>query len=318
MRQARVGTRVLTFETFGPSDGSPVFLLHGTPGSRQGPRPRGLELDLMGIRLIAYDRPGYGGSTRARGRTVSDAAEDVRAIADALGLDRFAVVGRSGGAPHALACAAGLPRRVTAAASLVGLAPRRAQDDGLDWFAGMGEANRRAFRAAWATVDNGRLPGLVDHLARHTETLIERHADFVRTEHDADMPDVDRHMLADAGVRHLLGQNFRVAAANEENLVVGGGDAASPLRVLAGWLDDVLAFAGDWSFKLDEIDVPVLVWHGGQDVLLPVTHSKWLAQRISGAELVIDGCAAHFGALNVLPEVLRWLIFHSAHAPGGR
>src|SRR5215469_3490909 len=109
-------------ESWGAPKGRPVFLLHGTPGSRRGPRPRASVLYRLGVRLIGYDRPGYGASDRRPGRQVGDAAADVRAIADALGLDRFAVVGRSGGAPHALACAALLSGRVTRVAAMVGLA----------------------------------------------------------------------------------------------------------------------------------------------------------------------------------------------------
>lgn len=120
-----------------------MFLLHGTPGSRLGPAPRPSVLYRMGIRLITFDRPGYGGSDRSLGRTVSAAADDVRLIADALGIGRFGVVGRSGGAPHALACAALIPERIARAGSLVGLAPPDAAD--LDWFDGMTEANVLAY-----------------------------------------------------------------------------------------------------------------------------------------------------------------------------
>ncbi|MEK8142527.1 alpha/beta hydrolase [Streptomyces sp. M10(2022)] len=115
--------RHLMVECQGDPQGRPVFLLHGMPGSRLGPAPRGMVLYQRNMQLIAYDRPGYGGSDRLPGRRVVDVVEDVRAIADSLGLDRFAVVGRSGGAPHALACAALMPERVTRTAALVGLAP---------------------------------------------------------------------------------------------------------------------------------------------------------------------------------------------------
>src|SRR5262245_52324001 len=140
------GDRVLTVEVAGARTGSPVFLLHGTPGSRNGPKPRGSLLYRLGVQLISYDRPGYGGSTRHEGRRVSDAAADVEAIADALGLASFAVVGRSGGGPHALACAALLPERVERTAVLVSLAHPEATD--LDWFAGMNNDNVREFSAA--------------------------------------------------------------------------------------------------------------------------------------------------------------------------
>jgi pimeloyl-ACP methyl ester carboxylesterase len=104
----KVDARDVAFDTLGDSKGFPVFLLHGTPGSRSGPAPRTSVLYRLGIRLICYDRPGYGGSERFKGRTVADAAWDVLAIADHLNLGQFGVVGRSGGGPHALACAARL------------------------------------------------------------------------------------------------------------------------------------------------------------------------------------------------------------------
>lgn len=123
--------RQLATQLDGDPEGRPIFLLHGTPGSRLGPRPRSAVLHRLGVQLISFDRPGYGESDRLEGRRVADAAADVLAIADAYGLDRFAVVGRSGGGPHALACAALLPDRLTRAAVLVGIAPRGAE--GLGW-----------------------------------------------------------------------------------------------------------------------------------------------------------------------------------------
>src|SRR5580693_7584726 len=112
--------RRLSTQSSGDPDGKPVFVLHGTPGSRLGPHPRSSVLHRLGVRLISFDRPGYGESDRMEGRKVADVAADVLAIADDLGLKTFSVVGRSGGGPHSLACAALLPERVTRAAVLVG------------------------------------------------------------------------------------------------------------------------------------------------------------------------------------------------------
>ena len=138
--------RRVAVEQFGDAAGRPVFLLHGTPGSRMQPVPRGMVLHHLGVRLITFDRPGYGQSERLPGRDVAAAAIDVKAIADQLGLDTFALVGRSGGGPHALACAALLPGRVTRVAALVTLAPQAAE--GLDWFEGMTESNVVEYNAA--------------------------------------------------------------------------------------------------------------------------------------------------------------------------
>lgn len=139
--------RQLAVDVTGAPDGYPVFLLHGTPGSRNGPKPRGIVLYRLGLQLICYDRPGYGGSDRNEGRTVRDAAGDVAAIADKMGINRFAVVGRSGGGPHALACAAVMPERVSSTAVLVCLAPS-SDAVGLDWYHGMSRQNVQEYGTA--------------------------------------------------------------------------------------------------------------------------------------------------------------------------
>ena len=137
------GGRRLAVESLGDPEGNPVFLLHGTPGGRNGPRPRGIVIYRLGIRLISYDRPGYPDSDRILNALSRVRPRMSQVIADYFGLDRFSVVGRSGGAPHALACAALLPDRVISAAALGSLAPCDA--DHLDWQAGMTESNRRAY-----------------------------------------------------------------------------------------------------------------------------------------------------------------------------
>ncbi|GAB7039500.1 alpha/beta hydrolase [Catenuloplanes niger JCM 9533] len=123
-----------------------VMWHHGTPNIGTPPRPLFEAADRLGVRLIGYDRPGYGGSTALPGRDVASAARDAAAVADALGVAEFAVLGHSGGGPHALACAALLPGRVTAAATVAGLAPRRDET----WFDGMGPAGVAGLRAAIA------------------------------------------------------------------------------------------------------------------------------------------------------------------------
>jgi pimeloyl-ACP methyl ester carboxylesterase len=275
--------RQLSTQVYGDPDGKPVFLLHGTPGSRLGPHPRAAVLHRLGVQLIAFDRPGYGKSDRLEGRRVADAATDVLAIADAYGLDKFAVVGRSGGGPHALACAALLPDRVTKAAVLVGLAPRGAH--GLDWYDGMTQSNVSEHAAA----ANGP-----EGLAAMTEAA----ADAVRADPASllaslqdQMPDSDRRVVADPGIRAMLLQTY-----------------AEGLRTSAdGWIDDVLAFYLSWGFDPAMVTVPVLLWHGAVDNLSPVSHAMWLADHIASATVVIQAGAAHFSALDVLPDILRWL-----------
>ncbi|WP_438870784.1 alpha/beta fold hydrolase [Paractinoplanes ovalisporus] len=278
-----VDGRVLAVEVSGAPDGAPVFLLHGTPGSRGGPKPRNSLLYRQGIRLISYDRPGYGGSTRLPGRRVADAARDVNAVADHLGVERFAVVGRSGGGPHALACASLLPHRVERAAVLVGLAPSDADD--LDWYGGMSETNARKHSAA----DRGaeelmqEMRALVEQTAADPESLIEE----LRTQ----MSGPDLRFMQSVMYRRLLVASY-----------------ADALRLGPyGWVDDVLAFRGDWGFALDTIVPPVRLWHGAHDTFSPASHSRWLAERIPRAEVVVQHGAAHFAAMEVLPRMLAWL-----------
>jgi len=138
--------RTLTFAEWGDRDGFPVFTLHGTPGSRLLRHYDESKYAQVGARVITYDRPGYGGSDRSRGRGVVDCVADVAAIADTLGVERFPVTGGSGGGPHALAVAARLPDRVTRASCEVGIVPYPTPD--FDWFEGMDPLNVKEF--GWA------------------------------------------------------------------------------------------------------------------------------------------------------------------------
>src|SRR6185437_625471 len=140
--------RTLAVEESGDPAGWPVLVHMGTPNSRHLYGPNAADAAGRGLRLISYDRPGYGGSTPHPGRTVADCAGDVRAICAGLGIGRLAMWGISGGGPHVLACAALLPDLVTAAAALASLAPYGAE--GLDFFAGMGQDNVDDMRLALA------------------------------------------------------------------------------------------------------------------------------------------------------------------------
>ena len=238
--------------------------------------------------MITYDRPGYGRSTRHPGRRVVDAANDVATIAEALGLTRFAVYGGSGGAPHALACAALLPDRVTRCASVVGPAPfGRGGLSQEGWFDGMVEGNVR--EAGWALAGEDTL-----------RPELEREA---------------REMLAnfDTGVENPLGQDYELSSQDLD--VMRRGEIRAMLaasiregigRTVDGDVDDGLAFIRPWGFELSRITVPVAVWYGPHDTLVPSGHGKWLARTIPGAEAVrLDG--GHFAIYDKLSDLLAWL-----------
>jgi pimeloyl-ACP methyl ester carboxylesterase len=281
--EVKVDDRILTAEASGPDDGRPVFLLHGTPGSRTGPKPRTKALHHLGVRLISYDRPGYGGSTRMAGRSVADAAADVDAVARELGITRFSVVGRSGGGPHALACAALLPDRVTRTAVLVSVAPSNAP--GLDWFGGMANGNVEDYSIA----DNDKILLAARLRARATRTLIDPATliDGLR----AQMTEADKRIVDDRGIRRQLFDAF--AEAMREGPY--------------GWIDDVFALRGDWGFDLGSIRSKVRIWHGTDDNFSPVEHARWLARQIPDTDLQLQAVTAHFGAVEALPHMLNWL-----------
>jgi pimeloyl-ACP methyl ester carboxylesterase len=296
------GGRVAYTES-GPANGYPVFFLHGTPGSRIGVLPRPFELSRRRVRLIAIDRPGYGLSDRLEGRNVASVAEDVAAVANRLGIERFSVAGRSGGGPHALACGALLRDRVRSLVALVSIAPQDAE--GLDWFAGMTESNVIAYQHTIdALADPSLMPGMKESLAVDTGALA---TDFIAERLIHELPVADRRIVADTGIRRLLLDGFRTAVTNPDNLLVA--DPAKPeATYLAGQFDDHIAFCSPWGFDLTKIACPTLVWHGGTDVYSPPSHSRWLAARIPNAVLDIDPAEAHFGAVRYFPHLLGWMV----------
>lgn len=275
--------RRLAVEVSGAPDGTAVFLLHGTPGSRSGPKPRNIVLYRLGVQLICYDRPGYGGSDRHEGRKVADAAWDVKVIADALGLDRFAVVGRSGGGPHALACAALIGEHVTRTAVLVGLAPADAPD--LDWYGGMTESNVTEYNSA--DTDVTALAISLTTRATDTQQDPESLVRFLRPS----LSESDRRVVDDVAMRRLLTATYAEALRHGAQ----------------GWIDDALALRREWGFDLKKITGPVRLWHGEDDTFSPVSHTRWLAAQIPGAVMEVQPNAAHFNAMEILPEMLTWL-----------
>ena len=243
----------------------------------------------LGIRLISYDRPGYGRSDQHRGRSVADAAADVRTIADHLGIDAFSVVGRSGGAPHALACAALLGGRIRSVASLVGLAPPDAAD--LDWYGGMTDSNTAAFGQVEPDLDR-----VIDMLRERAEQIRDD-PDLLLRLLQPELTDQDHRVVGEVAIQQLLTETYAEACRHGAQ----------------GWIDDTIALRSPWRFELTAIDVPVLIWHGQDDVFSPVSHARWLADHIRGGRegarvaVTIEHNAAHFDAFGMVPDVLVWI-----------
>jgi pimeloyl-ACP methyl ester carboxylesterase len=209
--------------------------------------------------LVCYSRPGYCDSSRQPGRDVAAGAADVAAVVDRLGADRFYVAGASGGGPHALACAALLPDRVLACATVAGAAPFDAE--GLDFLDGMGTENHEEFGAAVAGADELR-----DYLERQLPALVE----LTGEQAAAALGD----LVSPIDAATLTGEYADYLAASMRGAVAEG---------VWGWLDDDLAFVKPWGFGLSDVDVPAFIWQGGQDRMVPFSHGEWLAAHVPGA-----------------------------------
>jgi pimeloyl-ACP methyl ester carboxylesterase len=277
--------RVLTYCLYGPKHGPPVLFHYGTPGVRLLAPRHVRAAERHGVRLLVADRAGYGGSTRRAGRRVVDVVDDITQLADALGWDRFATWGGSGGAPHALACAALLAGRVRRCASVVGPAPFDA--DGLDWFAGMSAGNVDEFTRA--RLGEGAYRPLVERLAREAVASVE--AGQVEVPSGYDLPDADLAALGDRLLEPGHRERTRMA-------YLGGVD---------GWVDDVIAMTRPWGFDLAQVGVPVSVWYGPKDVLSPRGHAEWLLAHVPGAERRELPSGGHLLGDRDLDSLYAWL-----------
>jgi pimeloyl-ACP methyl ester carboxylesterase len=268
--------RVIEILTAGPGDGLPLVLHEGTPVGLALYQPTVAAAAIRGLRVVLTARPGYEGSTPRPGRRVADVAGDVAEVLNALGAETFLTAGWSGGGPHALACAAVLPGRCLAAASIAGVAPYRVP--GLDWTAGMGPENVEEFGAA---------------LAGEAELTAFLHAAApgIKGVTGAQIAEALGGLVSPADKAALTGEYAEHMATALRAALSSG---------IAGWRDDDLAFTADWGFTLgwktadteltaatllgpDIPAAPVAIWQGDQDRMVPYAHGTWLAAHSKGA-----------------------------------
>jgi pimeloyl-ACP methyl ester carboxylesterase len=269
----------------GPADGLPLIFHLGTPCGAVLYRPLVAEASRRKLRTVVYSRPGYAGSTANPGRSVADAVTDIEAILDRLNASEFVTIGWSGGGPHALACAARLHDRCAAAASLAGVAPYEA--DGLDWMAGMGPENVEEF--SLAVKGEAALTPWMEEQARVLGNI-----------KPADVAAPLGGLVSDVDKASLTGDYAEFMAECFHRSVSTG---------IAGWRDDDLAFTRRWAFDLAEIDVPVAVWQGEQDRMVPFTHGQWLAQHIPKARVHLYRDEGHLSlAVNALDRIIDDLL----------
>jgi pimeloyl-ACP methyl ester carboxylesterase len=285
MRLPTPDGRSLDLYLAGPPDGTPLVFHCGTPGSGVPFPPFVEALAEHDLRYVSWSRPGYGSSTRQPGRDVVDVVVDTATVLDHLGADRCYVLGWSGGGPHAMACAARLPERVEAVATIGAVAPWPAE--GLDWLAGMGEENVEEFSAslegpdaliafkerAWPIYSKVTGPEVADSLG----DLID---------------DVDRASLTGEFADWM-------AATMREALREG----------YWGWFDEDMAFTRPWGFDLGSIRVPVHIWQGAHDRMVPFAHGEWLAAHVGSACPHLFAEHGHLTlAVDSIPQILDELI----------
>jgi pimeloyl-ACP methyl ester carboxylesterase len=285
--------RTLEVLVAGPEDGFPLVYLHGTPTGIVADPEFADTAASRGLRLIGYSRPGYGessprsdGSTTA---TVADDATDVATILDHLGHDRFVALGWSGGGPRSLACAAMLPGRCLAVTCGVGLAPPEEYDG--DVRDGMGEENVAEFTAAMDGPD--ALTAWLDAEAVETFSVT---GDQVAESLGSLAPPVDRAALTGERAEHLAA-SFRRAG----------------LQGIVGWRDDDLTLVRPWGFHVADITVPVAVWQGTEDKMVPFAHAEWLIAHIPGVRGHLVEGEGHVSLRARMPQILDDLLDLAGH-----
>jgi len=251
----------------------PVLWHHGSPQTGALLHPLLDAAASRDIRFISYGRPSYGGSTANRGRSIGSAASDVAQAMDALGIERFAIIGHSGGAVHALAVAALLGERVTALAAISPLAPYDGADSWFDGMAGGGPALRAAL------------------LGRGAYEKFEATAEFDPSSFNA------RDYATLDGAWSAMGDD--VAEASK-----AGSE---------GITDDDLALVSPWGFEVSSIAAPTLILHGGDDRVAPAAHARSLHARIAGSQLWLRPDDGHLAVLDELPAALDWLLANSTN-----
>ena len=276
--------RRLDLRVSGPAGGFPLVFHHGTPGAATPYRVLERAAYARGLRLVTTSRPGYGDSTPQPGRSVVDVVADTAAVLAAIGAGRCLIAGWSGGGPHALACGA---RLAATAAMLViaGIAPYGAA--GLDYMAGMGYDNIVEISTALKGEHQLR-PYLLDQREQLKDAT---DADLVASL-DTVLPDVDRAVLT--------GEFGEDDAANFREALRTG---------VEGWLEDDIAITRPWGFGLEEISVPVMIWQGSADLMVPFSHGQWLASQLPGASAHLEEGEGHLSvALGALDRMLDELV----------
>ncbi len=275
--------RLLGYAVYGDPEGWPIFYFHGFPGSRLEAQLADRVAARMGIRLIALDRPGFGLSDFKPRRTIFEWPDDVVKIADALGINRFATIGVSGGGPYAAACALKIPQRLTAVAIVCGLGPLDTPN-GTD----------RMIRTNHLIFFLGRrLPWLAKISLWRIAYQVRRNPEGTLRRMIVALPDPDKAVLARPEVKTAMKNNVVEAFR-------GGSRGAAC---------ELLLYTRPWGFLLQDIATRVNLWHGEQDVSVPPTMGQYQARTIPNCRAIFYPGEGHFSlVINHMEEVLSGLL----------
>jgi pimeloyl-ACP methyl ester carboxylesterase len=278
--------RRLGVTEFGVPDGRPVLYCHGFPASRLEARLVHEAAMRQGVRLVAIDRPGYGLSDFNPGRRILDWPQDVIEVFDRPALQRFAVLGVSGGAPYALACAVAIPERVTAVGIACGLGTTTIAED----LAYMNAFARFSLAFARATPRLSRL------VYSRVGLLLKERPQWVLALLAARMPPADHATLADPGVYAALAASLREAFRQ------GGEGAAYELTL----------YAQPWNFSAAGVQMPVYLWHGEQDTTVPVAMGRRMAAFLPGCRAKFYADEGHFSLpVRRMDDIFACLLQHA-------
>lgn len=274
--------RDLAWRCWGEPDGVPVLRLQGTPGSRLYRHPDPSIQQSLGTRYVMVDRPGYGGSSRKKGRGVADVADDFVALLDALELERVPVMGTSGGGPHALAVASRHPKRISAVTVVVGAAPLEAVEAAR--LVGVNAAGYAAAGKGWAALHELLVPLRERLLGPEGMQGVL-----------SDAPQVDRAIMESPAWQ-------RMSRTNSAEALRQGAE---------GWTDESMALHEKWDFAPEAIGASVTWWHGDDDLNAPITAARRLARQLRNVELKEWHDEGHFASLTHEREIVQELLSRS-------
>jgi pimeloyl-ACP methyl ester carboxylesterase len=278
------GGRRLGVAEFGDEQGRPVLWFHGTPGARRQVPPAARRLARSAnLRVVGVERPGVGQSTPHLYRFVGEFAEDIAELTERLGIERFGLVGLSGGGPYVLACAHAMPERTVAGAVLGGVAPTR----------GVEAARGGAIRLA------APLEPLLNLLREPLGGLFTLAVQSLRPFADQAFDTYLR--FAPSGDQRVLGDP-EIRAAFIEDMLLGSREN------LRSFVYDLILFSRHWGFSLSDIRVPIHFWQGDEDNLVPPEHAEHLARLVPGARLIRDPSGGHLAGLGMAEQALEFIL----------